>query len=226
VNSEPKVVGYYRHVLLGRVTRCIRQTRRLSFHDFSSIQGTLKRVSDVFLVVLFAPFITILVVLVASLVKLTSRGPVLYWSQRVGRGNKLFDMPKFRTMKVGTSSVATHLLKDPQGHLTLVGGLLRRSSLDELPQLWSVLRGEMSLVGPRPALFNQLDLQILRNQHRLQRLVPGLTGWAQINGRDRLSIQEKVKFDVEYRDRQSLMFDVKIILVSVWIVITRRDISH
>src|SRR5262245_21391778 len=170
------------------------RTWALTSEDRLSGAGNLKRISDLFLVVLFTPLLSVPVLLVALLVKSTSRGPVLYWSQRIGRDNKFFDMPKFRTMKVCTPAVATHLL-NPQGRLTPIGRFVRRSSLDELPQLWSVLRGQMSLVGPRPALFNQVDLRILRNQHLLQSLVPGLTGWAQINGRDRLSVQEKVRFD-------------------------------
>jgi O-antigen biosynthesis protein WbqP len=164
--------------------------------------------------------------LIAALVKLTSCGPVLYWSERVGRGNKIFRMPKFRTMRVDTPAVATHLLLDPGNFLTSVGPFLRKSSLDELPQLWSILRGDMSFVGPRPALFNQDDLIALRAQYGVDKVLPGLTGWAQINGRDELPIPEKVKLDVEYMNRQSFFLDMKIIGLTFLKVLRKEGVMH
>jgi O-antigen biosynthesis protein WbqP len=161
-------------------------------------------------------------VLIALLVRLTSRGPVLYWSDRVGRGNQLFWMPKFRTMRIDTPEVATHLLTDPTRWLTPIGNALRRTSLDELPQLWCILTGEMSLVGPRPALFNQDDLIALRTAANIHDITPGLTGWAQINGRDEATIPEKVALDAWYRDHASLAVDLKIIFRTAWKV-ARRD---
>lgn len=164
--------------------------------------------------------------LVALLVKSTSKGPAIYWSERVGRYNKLFKMPKFRTMRVDTPAVATHLLLDPQQFLTPVGSFLRKSSLDELPQLWSIIKGDMSLVGPRPALFNQQDLVELRTRHRVDQVRPGLTGWAQINGRDELPIPDKVKLDLDYVQRQSLKLDVKIIFLTFLRVLRRDGVAH
>ncbi len=158
--------------------------------------------------------------------KLTSIGPILYWSSRVGRNNELFKMPKFRTMRVGTPAVATHLLEDPGQHLTPIGSFLRKTSLDELPQLWSILKGDMSFVGPRPALFNQDDLIALRTQYGVHKLVPGLTGWAQINGRDELPIPEKVALDVEYLHHRSFWFDMKILVLTVIKVIKRDNVTH
>ncbi|MBV5317431.1 MAG: sugar transferase [Desulfobulbaceae bacterium] len=163
---------------------------------------------------------------VALLVRLTSPGPVLYWSDRVGRYNRTFRMPKFRSMRVGTPALATHLLDDPARYLTPIGSFLRRSSLDELPQLWSILVGHMSFVGPRPALFNQDDLIALRTEQGVHKLVPGLTGWAQINGRDELPIPEKVKLDVEYLHRRSLWFDLRILWLTVVKVFRRDGVSH
>ena len=163
---------------------------------------------------------------IAALVKVTSPGPALYWSNRIGRNNNIFRMPKFRTMKIGTPSVATHLLDDPSKHLTSIGGFLRTTSLDELPQLWSVIAGHMSLVGPRPALFNQDDLVALRTQAGVHSLQPGITGWAQINGRDELSIPDKVLLDAQYLERQSLMFDVKILWSTIVRVLRRDAVSH
>jgi len=163
---------------------------------------------------------------VAVMVKLTSPGPILYWSDRVGRHNRIFKMPKFRSMRVGTPAVATHLLADPRSHLTPIGSFLRKSSLDELPQLWSIIRGDMSFVGPRPALYNQEDLIALRTEHGVHALLPGLTGWAQINGRDELPIPQKVFLDKEYMQRQSLGFDAKIIFLTAMRVIMRSDVSH
>lgn len=164
--------------------------------------------------------------LIALIVKLSSPGPALYWSERVGRNNSVFRMPKFRTMRIDTPAVATHLLSDPAAYLTPIGSFLRRSSLDELPQLWSILKGDMSFVGPRPALFNQDDLIALRTAHGVHELIPGLTGWAQVNGRDELPIPEKVKLDVEYQKRQSFWFDLWILWLTFLKVIHRDGISH
>jgi O-antigen biosynthesis protein WbqP len=164
--------------------------------------------------------------LIALLVRWTSPGPALYWSDRVGRNNRIFKMPKFRSMRLDTPAVATHLLSEPDQYLTPVGPFLRRTSLDELPQLWSIFKGDMSLVGPRPALFNQHDLIQLRTEAGVERLVPGLTGWAQINGRDELPIPDKVRLDAEYLQRQSFGFDLKIIFLTVWRVLRRDGVNH
>jgi len=186
----------------------------------------MKRVLDILLVCLAGLVLVIPVLLVAMAVRLTSQGPALYWSDRVGRNNMIFKMPKFRSMQVGTPAVATHLLGKPQAHLTPMGSFLRKSSLDELPQLWSILRGEMSFVGPRPALFNQHDLIGLRTQAGVDKLLPGLTGWAQVNGRDELSIADKVALDVEYLQKKSLAFDVKIMILTVFRVLSRDNVTH
>jgi len=185
-----------------------------------------KRSFDLLLGFAAAVILLVPVFLVALAVRLTSAGPALYWSDRVGRHNKLFKMPKFRSMRVGTPAVATHLLADPKSHLTPIGNFLRKSSLDELPQLWSILAGNMSFVGPRPALFNQHDLIALRTESGVHELVPGLTGWAQINGRDELPILEKVKLDAEYLQRQSLPFDVRILWLTFVKVLRRDGVSH
>src|SRR5450830_1888369 len=185
-----------------------------------------KRVFDLLLALAAAVVLAVLVMLVALMVRLTSPGPALYWSDRVGRYNTIFKMPKFRSMRVGTPAVATHLLADPKAHLTPIGSFLRKSSLDELPQLWSILAGDMSFVGPRPALFNQHDLIELRTQQGVHELVPGLTGWAQINGRDELPISDKVKLDAEYLQRQSLWFDIRILWLTFVKVIRRDGITH
>jgi O-antigen biosynthesis protein WbqP len=185
-----------------------------------------KRSFDLLLALIASAILAMLVLLVALAVRLTSAGPALYWSERVGRHNKLFKMPKFRSMRVGTPAVATHLLADPKSHLTPIGSFLRKSSLDELPQLWSILVGDMSFVGPRPALFNQHDLIELRTQLGVHELVPGLTGWAQINGRDELPIPDKVKLDAAYLQRQSLWFDIRILWLT-FVKVTRRDgVTH
>ena len=186
----------------------------------------MKRMFDLLLALAAAVVLAVPVVLVAVLVRLTSKGPALYWSDRVGRDNKIFKMPKFRSMRVGTPAVATHLLADAKSHLTPIGSFLRKSSLDELPQLWSILVGDMSFVGPRPALFNQHDLIALRTQHGVHALVPGLTGWAQVNGRDELPIPDKVKLDVEYLQRQSLWFDIRILWLTFVKVLRRDGVSH
>nr|WP_231379478.1 sugar transferase [Polaromonas sp. CG_9.11] len=185
-----------------------------------------KRVFDLMLALAAAVALAVPVLLVALLVRLTSPGPALYWSDRVGRLNRIFKMPKFRSMRVGTPAVATHLLADPNAYLTPIGSFLRKSSLDELPQLWSILAGDMSFVGPRPALFNQHDLMALRTQRGVHELVPGLTGWAQINGRDELPIPDKVRLDVEYLQRQSLGLDIRILWLTFVKVIRRDGITH
>jgi O-antigen biosynthesis protein WbqP len=187
---------------------------------------TMKRTFDLILVFFAALVLLVPVSLVALLVRFTSTGPALYWSDRVGRHNQIFKMPKFRSMRVGTPAVATHLLANPNAHLTPVGSFLRKSSLDELPQLWSILVGDMSFVGPRPALFNQYDLIELRTQKNVHTLVPGLTGWAQVNGRDELPIPQKVALDVEYLQRQGFWFDIKILWLTFLKVVQRDGVSH
>lgn len=186
----------------------------------------IKRIFDLLLAVLAAILLFIPFILVALAVRVTSKGPVFYWSDRVGRDNKIFSMPKFRTMKINTPAVATHLLENPAQYLTPVGSFLRKSSLDELPQLWSILKGDMSFVGPRPALFNQEDLISLRAEAGVHHLVPGLTGWAQVNGRDELPIAEKVLWDIEYLKRRSLSFDLKIVLLTMKNVMLGKHVSH
>ena len=186
----------------------------------------MKRSFDILLGCLAALVLFVPVLLLALVVRLTSQGPALYWSDRVGRNNVIFKMPKFRSMRVGTPVVATHLLADARSHLTPVGSFLRKSSLDELPQLWSILAGDMSFVGPRPALFNQRDLIALRTAQGVHTLVPGLTGWAQVNGRDELPIFEKVKLDVTYLERKSLWFDFRILWLTFLKVVRRDGVSH
>lgn len=186
----------------------------------------MKRLFDLYLALFALLFLVVPFSVVAVMVRLTSTGPILYWSDRVGRHNKIFKMPKFRTMRIDTPAVATHLLSNPEQFLTPVGSFLRKSSLDELPQLWSIIRGDMSFVGPRPALFNQDDLVALRTQYGADKLVPGLTGWAQINGRDELPIPEKVKLDVDYMNNQSFWFDLKIIFLTFLKVLCRDGIQH
>jgi O-antigen biosynthesis protein WbqP len=190
------------------------------------IDSKMKRFFDLSLGVVALIFLTIPLLLVALLVRTTSPGPVLYWSDRIGKGNNVFRMPKFRSMRIGTPAVATHLLNDPASYLTPIGSFLRKSSLDELPQLWSILEGSMSFVGPRPALFNQYDLIELRTKAGVHELLPGLTGWAQVNGRDELPIPEKVKLDAEYLQRRSLWFDVKILWMTLIKVLQREGVSH
>lgn len=186
----------------------------------------MKRLFDLTLALCAAVILALPIALVAVAVRLTSPGPALYWSNRVGRNNKIFRMPKFRSMRVGTPAVATHLLTDPKAHLTPIGSFLRKSSLDELPQLWSILTGDMSFVGPRPALFNQEDLIALRTQCGVHQLVPGLTGWAQVNGRDELPIPQKVALDAEYLQRQGLWFDIQILWLTFLKVVQRDGVSH
>jgi len=186
----------------------------------------MKRLFDILFGLLISAVVIIPFAVVAILVKATSKGSILYWSDRVGKNNIIFRMPKFRSMKVDTPTVATHLLTDPKSALTPVGDFLRKSSLDELPQLWSILKGDMSFVGPRPALFNQDDLIALRTELSVHILVPGLTGWAQINGRDELPIPQKVDLDVEYCQRQSFLFDIKILWLTFLKVLQRDGVSH
>lgn len=186
----------------------------------------MKRAFDIFLSCLAALMLFMPMLMIAIAIRLTSKGPALYWSDRVGRNNVIFKMPKFRTMHVGTPAVATHLLDGAHSYLTPVGAFLRKSSLDELPQLWSIFVGDMSFVGPRPALFNQLDLIDLRTKQGVCTLAPGLTGWAQVNGRDELAIPEKVKLDVVYLHRQSLWFDIHILWLTFIKVLMRDGVSH
>lgn len=186
----------------------------------------MKRAIDLVFAIVALIFLAIPIVVVAIAVRITSKGPVLYWSDRVGLDNRIFRMPKFRSMRVGTPAVATHMLQDPGAFLTPIGGFIRRTSLDELPQLWSILTGDMTLVGPRPALFNQDDLIALRTTRGIHKLVPGLTGWAQVNGRDELPINRKAELDEEYLDRRSLLFDLHILLITAWQVVRGSGVTH
>jgi O-antigen biosynthesis protein WbqP len=186
----------------------------------------MKRLFDLLLALSATSTLLIPIIITAILVKLTSKGSALYWSDRVGKDNQLFKMPKFRSMKIGTQAVATHLLEDPRSVLTPIGNFLRKSSLDELPQLWPIIKGDMSFVGPRPALFNQDDLIALRTEKGVHDLVPGLTGWAQINGRDELSIPQKVALDVEYVQKRSFWFDIKILWFTFLKVFRSDGVSH
>ncbi len=187
------------------------------------------RTKRVFDVIVAMPVLLLLLpplILIAVLIKATSKGPVLHWSRRVGRNNKLFRMPKFRSMRIDTPQLPTHLLSDPANYLTPIGSFLRRTSLDELAQLWSILAGDLSFVGPRPALFNQDDLVALRTERGIHTLMPGLTGWAQVNGRDELPIPVKVQFDYEYMQRRSLKFDLKIIAMTFAKVLRSEGVKH
>lgn len=186
----------------------------------------MKRLFDFLVVMIAAMFLLIPYIMISLLIKLTSSGTVLYWSDRVGRNNQIFKMPKFRTMRINTPAVAMHLLENPKQYLTPLGSFLRQSSLDELPQLWSILKGDMSFVGPRPALFNQDDLITLRTHYGVHKLLPGLTGWAQVNGRDELPIADKVKLDVEYLQKKSFIFDLQIIVLTFIKVLCRDGIQH
>ncbi len=186
----------------------------------------MKRIFDLLLATLASFVLIIPVIFVALLVRITSKGPALYWSDRVGKNNLIFKMPKFRSMQVGTPAVATHLLTNPDVYLTPIGSFLRKSSLDELPQLWNILKGDMSFVGPRPALFNQHDLIALRTRSGVHQLTPGLTGWAQINGRDELPIPQKVALDIEYLENKSFWLDIKIIFLTGLKVLRRDNVTH
>lgn len=186
----------------------------------------MKRIFDVYLALITALFLAVPILAVAVLVRVTSTGPALYWSDRVGRSNRIFRMPKFRSMRLGAPAVATHLLQNPHAYLTPIGSFLRKSSLDELPQLWSILVGDMSFVGPRPALFNQNDLIALRTERGVHELVPGLTGWAQVNGRDELPIPEKVELDWVYLKRRSFWLDIQILWLTAVKVLRRDGVAH
>jgi O-antigen biosynthesis protein WbqP len=186
----------------------------------------MKRLFDLFIGIMLLVVLIIPILFIIILVRVTSKGPSFYWSDRVGRNNIIFKMPKFRSMRVGTPTVATHLLDNPDSFLSPIGGFIRRSSLDELPQLYSILKGDMSFVGPRPALFNQDDLIDLRSKKGVNKLLPGITGWAQINGRDELSIPDKVALDVEYMQRQSFWFDIKILWMTFLKVVKQDGVSH
>ena len=186
----------------------------------------MKRIFDLLLGIAILALLVIPMLLIFTAVRLSSKGPSLYWSDRVGKNNKIFKMPKFRSMLTDTPAVATHLLDNPDAYLSPIGGFLRSTSLDELPQLFSVLKGDMSFVGPRPALYNQDDLIALRTERDVNKLLPGITGWAQVNGRDELSIPDKVALDVEYLNRQSFGFDIKILWMTFLKVINRDGVSH
>jgi len=186
----------------------------------------MKRLFDFVMALMLMLLLAAPILLVAVIVRITSKGPILFWSDRVGRDNVLCKMPKFRSMPIDTPIVATHLLESPDDHLSPIGGFLRRSSLDELPQLFSVLKGDMSLVGPRPALFNQVDLIALRTEKGVDKLLPGITGWAQVNGRDKLSIPDKVALDEEYLNRQSFWFDMKILWMTFLKIMNHDGVSH
>jgi len=186
----------------------------------------MKRIFDLLLGIAIFVLLVVPMLLIAIAVRLTSKGSALYWSDRVGKNNNIFNMPKFRSMLIDTPDVATHLLNNPDSYLSPIGGFLRRSSLDELPQLFSVLKGDMSFVGPRPALFNQEDLIALRTEKGVDKLLPGITGWAQVNGRDELSIPDKVALDIEYLNRQSFWFDMKILWMTFLKVVKRDGVSH
>lgn len=185
-----------------------------------------KRFFDLGLAIFAVILLAIPLLILALVVRATSVGPALHWSDRVGKNNRVFKMPKFRTMKKGTPSVATHLLANSSEYLTPIGSFLRKSSLDELPQIWSILAGDMSFVGPRPALFNQYDLISLRSQYGIDELLPGLTGWAQVNGRDELSILDKVQYDLEYMNKRSFEFDMKVLGLTFLKVVRRTGVSH
>ena len=189
-------------------------------------QKHLTKIIDLSLSFLLTIALSIILLVVAILIRSTSKGPSLYWSDRVGKNNKIFKMPKFRSMLIDAPTVATHLLDNPDSYLSPIGGFLRSTSLDELPQLFSVLKGDMSFVGPRPALYNQEDLIALRTEKGVDKLLPGITGWAQVNGRDELSISDKVAIDVEYLNRQSFWFDMKILWMTFLKVVKRDGVSH
>ena len=186
----------------------------------------MKRIFDLILAAILIIVFSAPMLFIIFAIRLTSKGPALYWSERVGLDNSIYKMPKFRTMKIDTPQVATHLMSNPEKFLSPIGGFLRQTSLDEIPQLLSILKGDMSFVGPRPALYNQEDLITLRSDHGLHKLIPGLTGWAQVNGRDELSIPEKVAFEVEYMQKKSFWFDLKILWMTFLKVINNQGVSH
>lgn len=186
----------------------------------------MKRFFDIFFAIILIPLVIIPLVIITIFIRLTSEGPVIHWSKRIGQYKKIFLMPKFRTMNIDTPDKATHLLEDPSSFFTPIGSLLRKTSLDEIPQLWSILIGDMSFVGPRPALYNQNDLIALREKRGINSIIPGITGWAQINGRDDITIEEKVKLDSEYLRKASLFFDMLIILRTASKVFKATNVSH
>jgi len=186
----------------------------------------MKRTFDLLLSIMLLVFLAAPMLIISIAVLVSSKGPVLYWSDRVGKNNKIFKMPKFRSMLMNTPTIATHLLDNPETYLTPIGGFLRRTSLDEIPQLFSVLIGDMSFVGPRPALFNQKDLIDLRLEKGINNLLPGVTGWAQVNGRDDLSIPDKVALDLEYLNRKSFWFDIKILWMTILSIAKNEGVSH
>ena len=186
----------------------------------------MKRIFDFSLALLLSVLFLPILLVVWLAVKITSKGPAIHWSKRIGQNNTVFLMPKFRSMKINTPQLATHLMTNPDAYLTPIGSFLRKTSLDELPQLWSILTGKMSFVGPRPALFNQDDLVALRTQFGIEKLRPGLTGWAQINGRDELAIPDKVKLEAQYKEQQSFWFDLKIMWLTAWRVLFEKGVSH
>jgi len=198
----------------------------LAKYESERVFVIMKRAFDLFAGVILLLSLVIILLFIAIAIRRTSKGSVLYWSNRIGKNNKIFKMPKFRSMLIDTPAVATHLLDNPDAYLSSIGGFLRSTSLDELPQLFSVLKGDMSFVGPRPALYNQDDLIALRTEKGVDKLLPGITGWAQVNGRDELSIPDKVALDVEYLNRQSFWFDMKILWMTFLKVINRDGVSH
>lgn len=185
-----------------------------------------KRILDLLVCIICIPFVLILSLIIALLIKLFSKGPVIYWSKRVGKKNKIFYMPKFRTMKINSPQIATHQFQNPKIYLTKVGTILRKYSLDEIPQIWSVMIGDMSIVGPRPALYNQNDLIEMRKEKNIQDLLPGITGWAQVNGRDEISLRKKTNLDYYYLKNQTIGLDLKIIFITIFKVIFKKEISH
>lgn len=186
----------------------------------------MKRCLDIAILILIVPLLAVPFILVAAAVFVSSRGPIIHWSRRIGIHSTTFMMPKFRTMYIHTPTLATHLLTDPHSYLTPIGSFLRKFSLDEIPQIWSIAKGEMSFVGPRPALYNQSDLIVARKKLGVDKCVPGLTGWAQVNGRDDLSVNEKVIFDKFYADNYSILFDLKIIMWTVFKTVLQSNVSH
>jgi len=210
-----------------RIVSVVRLRKIFIFWHVSSVSGNfMNRLADLILALLFGLFFAPIALGIFICVRATSPGPAIYWSDRIGQRNRIFKMPKFRTMRIDTPAVATHLLADPEKALTPIGSFLRKSSLDELPQIWSILKGDMGFVGPRPALFNQYDLIALRTQCGVDALVPGLTGWAQVNGRDALSIPDKVQFDLQYLQKRSFNMDMKILYMTFVKVMRRAEVSH
>ena len=186
----------------------------------------MKRLFDITFSLMLLPILLVLMLIISLLVRLTSKGPIIHWSDRVGRKNIIFKMPKFRTMYSESPNIASNLLRNPEDYVTNIGSFLRKLSLDEIPQIISVLKGDMSIVGPRPALFNQYDLIKLRTDNAIDQLTPGVTGWAQVNGRDELTVVEKVAFDIEYLNRMSLFFDLVVLWKSISVLVNRKNISH